>query len=89
MTHEATQRNDAFFLPSGLGRCSLSERQVQVADLAAAGHCNKEISRRLDLSPAQVQEALKAVYRRAGVRTRWELMAQRRDAGPPDNFQTP
>jgi DNA-binding NarL/FixJ family response regulator len=47
-----------------------------VADLAAAGATNREISAQLFLSPKTVEAVLTRVYRKLGVRSRTELSRQ-------------
>jgi DNA-binding NarL/FixJ family response regulator len=51
----------------------LSEREVQVAELVSAGMTNKEVGRRLYLSPKTVEAHLSRVYAKLGVRSRMEL----------------
>jgi DNA-binding CsgD family transcriptional regulator len=48
----------------------LSPRELEVAELAALGHTNKEIAERLFLAPRTVDTHLGAVRRKLGVRTR-------------------
>lgn len=48
----------------------LSPRELQVAELAALGHTNKEIAERLFLAPRTVDTHLGAVRRKLGVRSR-------------------
>jgi DNA-binding CsgD family transcriptional regulator len=52
-------------LPAGLG-----EREAQVLRELAAGRTNKEIARRLGVSPKTVGHQVQAVYRKTGVHTR-------------------
>jgi HD-GYP domain-containing protein (c-di-GMP phosphodiesterase class II) len=52
-------------LPAGL-----SEREGEVLRELAAGRTNKEIARRLGISPKTVGHQVQAVYRKAGVHTR-------------------
>jgi DNA-binding CsgD family transcriptional regulator len=61
-------------------RDELTAAQQRVADLAAAGHSNAEIARRLVLSVNTVETHLKHVYTKLGIRSRRQLMAA---AGPP------
>jgi DNA-binding NarL/FixJ family response regulator len=51
----------------------LSEREVQVAELVAEGMTNKEVGRKLYLSPKTVEAHLSRVYAKLGVRSRMEL----------------
>jgi DNA-binding NarL/FixJ family response regulator len=57
----------------------LSERELQVLDLVAAGSTNREIADRLYLSPHTVKDHTSALYRKIGARNRAEaiLRAQR------------
>jgi two-component system response regulator DesR len=57
----------------------LSERELQVLDLIAAGGTNKEIADHLYLSPHTVKDHTSALYRKIGARNRAEaiLRAQR------------
>jgi DNA-binding CsgD family transcriptional regulator len=48
----------------------LSPRELQVAELAALGHTNKEIAQRLFLAPRTVDTHLGAIRRKLGVRSR-------------------
>ncbi|PRX51365.1 regulatory LuxR family protein [Prauserella shujinwangii] len=55
---------------------SLSPRQVQILTLVAAGLSNKEIARKLRISPKTVESHLQRLYDRHGVRRRAALVAQ-------------
>lgn len=50
-----------------LARTALTPRQLEIARLAAAGLANKEIARRLYLSPRTVENNLHAAYAKLGV----------------------
>lgn len=52
-------------MPAGL-----SDREAQVLGELAAGRTNKQIARRLGISPKTVGHQVQAVYRKAGVHTR-------------------
>ncbi|MGM0579017.1 MAG: response regulator transcription factor [Myxococcota bacterium] len=52
----------------------MSNRQRQVADLAASGLTVPEMARHLDLSPHTVRDHLRVAYRRLGVANRVELV---------------
>lgn len=54
---------------------ALTPREREVAALAAAGHSNKSIARRLDTSPWTIKNQMRAVLHKAGVRNRTELSA--------------
>ena len=56
--------------PSGGG---LTESERRIAELVAAGKSNKETAAALFLSVHTVEDALKRVYRKLGVRSRTEL----------------
>ena len=49
---------------------SLTERELDVLSLVAQGLTNREISRRLFISPATVRTHLEHIYEKLGVRTR-------------------
>lgn len=58
----------------------LTARERQVAELVLAGLTTKQVARRLDISDYTVQDHLKAIFAKTGVRTRgdlaWELHAR-------------
>lgn len=54
----------------------LSERERQVTGLCIQGRSTKEIARALAVSPYTVQDHLKAIFGKTGVRTRGELVGQ-------------
>ena len=54
----------------------LSERERQVTGLCIKGRSTKEIARALHVSPYTVQDHLKAIFGKTGVRTRGELVGQ-------------
>jgi DNA-binding CsgD family transcriptional regulator len=56
------------------GAASLTPRQRQICELAAAGKGNKAISRELFLSIKTVETHLAAAYRKLGVSTRSGLL---------------
>ena len=60
------------------GLASLTPQQRQIAELAAAGHTNKEIAARLFLSPRTVSTHLYQVFPKLGITSRAAL----RDAPP-------
>ncbi len=57
--------------PADLYLLSGAERRVAV--LAALGQTNREIARRLAVTPSTVEQHLTRVFRKLGVRTRQEL----------------
>lgn len=56
--------------PRGGGPDGLSEREVEVLDHLARGRSNKEIGRRLFISPRTVQEHVRHIYAKTGVSSR-------------------
>jgi DNA-binding NarL/FixJ family response regulator len=56
----------------------LTPQETAVAGLAQAGRTNGEIARRLLLSQHTVETHLAHVYRKLGIRRRWELIARTR-----------
>lgn len=70
----------------------LTDRELQLLRLMAAGHSNSSIGAELHLSPNTVKEQVSAIYRKLGVGGRMQavLRAQARgllgpDEDPPDN----
>jgi DNA-binding NarL/FixJ family response regulator len=57
-------------------RGALSETEVQIAELAAAGRTNAEIAAQLVVSPKTVKWNLSKIYGKLGVRSRTELAAR-------------
>lgn len=56
-------------------RSSLSVRETELAELAAAGYPSKEIASRLTIAPDTVKTHLRNIFRKCGVRSRAELAA--------------
>ena len=54
----------------------LSERERDVTELIVRGHSTAEVAHRLCLSPLTVQDHLKAIFAKTGVRTRRELVSR-------------
>ncbi|MET8050071.1 MULTISPECIES: LuxR C-terminal-related transcriptional regulator [unclassified Streptosporangium] len=73
--------------PNPLG---LSDSECRVAELAALGHTNREISRTLHITVSTVEQHLTRVYRKLGVKSRADLPPvltppdRRASAGPPE-----
>jgi DNA-binding CsgD family transcriptional regulator len=56
----------------------LTSTEERVAELAAAGHTNREIAQALFLSVHTVEDNLRRIYRKLGIRSRTELAAKAR-----------
>jgi DNA-binding CsgD family transcriptional regulator len=65
--------------PSGV----LTPQEQAVADLARAGHTNKEIASQLYLSVNTVETHLAHVYRKLGITRRWQLIAGQESPANP------
>jgi DNA-binding NarL/FixJ family response regulator len=63
----------------GRAKSELTEREFEIAQLAAAGKSNKEIAEALTLSPRTVETHLATIFGKLSVRTRAELIAKWRD----------
>ncbi|WP_326828504.1 LuxR C-terminal-related transcriptional regulator [Streptosporangium sp. NBC_01810] len=69
---------------------ALSDSECRVAELAALGHTNREISRTLHITVSTVEQHLTRVYRKLGVKSRADLPPElappdrRASAGPPE-----
>jgi LuxR family maltose regulon positive regulatory protein len=59
----------------------LSERELDVLKLIAAGHSNREIAARLYLSVRTVKFHTGNIYGKLGVKSRTEAIAKARDLG--------
>jgi DNA-binding CsgD family transcriptional regulator len=68
--------------PAPLG---LTPTEKRVAELAAAGHTNREVAQALFLSVHTVEDNLRRIYGKLGIRSRTELAARSRTGGsaPP------
>lgn len=59
----------------------LSERELEVLALIAAGHSNKEIARRLDVSPNTVKTHIANLFEKLSVQRRTEAILRARELG--------
>jgi DNA-binding CsgD family transcriptional regulator len=62
---------------------SLTPTEERVADLVAAGHTNREAAQALFVSVHTVEDNLRRIYRKLGVRSRTELAATYPSRGAP------
>ena len=59
----------------------LSERELQILALIAAGDSNKEIASRLFVSASTVKTHINNLYRKLGARSRTQAVARAREMG--------
>lgn len=59
----------------------LTPREAQVLELLAVGCSNKEMAKRLELSPETIKDYLNGVYRKLEVRDRLGALARAREVG--------
>ncbi|GAB2678302.1 LuxR C-terminal-related transcriptional regulator [Kribbella swartbergensis] len=71
--HPATPQDVAPVIALSYG---LTERECQVAMQCVRGRVTKEIARALTMSPYTVQDHLKSIFAKTGVRSRGELVGQ-------------
>lgn len=67
-------RNDAAITSLGI-----SAREYEVLDLLAAGHANKVIARRLDISPNTVKTHVAKLFEKLGVASRTQAIGKARE----------
>lgn len=75
--------SEAAFEPNTRAQRALgiSRRELQVLELIAAGRSNKEIARRLDVSPNTVKTHVAKLYGKLEVRRRTEAILRARELG--------
>jgi DNA-binding NarL/FixJ family response regulator len=71
------------FVPNTLAQQALgiSGRELEVLELLAAGRSNKEIARRLELSPNTVKTHVSKLFGKLGARRRTEVILRARELG--------
>lgn len=67
-------RNDA-----AIASLAISAREIEVLDLLAAGHANKVIARRLDISPNTVKTHIARVFEKLEVASRTQAISRARE----------
>lgn len=67
--------------PKGQESLGISEREMEVLRELAAGHSNKEIARRLDVSPNTVKTHVARVFEKLGANRRTEAIRRARELG--------
>jgi DNA-binding CsgD family transcriptional regulator len=67
-------RNDA-----AIASLAISAREIEVLDLLAAGHANKVIARRLDISPNTVKTHIARLFEKLGVASRTQAIGRARE----------
>jgi len=66
---------------AALASLGLSEREMQVLELLAAGKSNKEIAQQLSVSPNTVKTHVGNVFGKLGARRRTEAISRARELG--------
>lgn len=69
--------------PRSSGTTALSQAERKVAELAAHGHTNREIGRKLYITVSTVEQHLTRVYKKLNVSGRTDLAAELLPAGTP------
>lgn len=67
--------------PKALAELGISPREVQVLNEIAAGHSNKDIARRLGVSPNTVKTHVARLYEKLGARRRTDALRRARELG--------
>jgi DNA-binding CsgD family transcriptional regulator len=77
------RRRAPIFEPNVAARAALgiSDRELEVLELLAAGRSNKEIASRLDVSPNTVKTHVARLFEKLAVRRRTEAIQRARELG--------
>jgi DNA-binding CsgD family transcriptional regulator len=67
--------------PRGQQALGISDRELEVLREIAAGHSNKEIARRLDVSPNTVKTHVARLFEKLGASRRTEAIRRARELG--------
>lgn len=67
--------------PKALAELGISTREVEVLREIAAGHSNKEIARRLAVSPNTVKTHVARLYEKLGAKRRTDALRRARELG--------
>lgn len=67
--------------PAVVGQLGLSVRELEVLQQIAAGHANKEIARRLEVSPNTVKTHVANLYAKLGAKRRTDALRRARELG--------
>lgn len=67
--------------PKAQAELGISAREVEVLHEIAAGHSNKEIARRLDVSPNTVKTHVARLYGKLGAKRRTDALRRARELG--------
>ena len=67
--------------PKGQESLGLSDREMEVLRELAAGHSNKEIARKLEVSPNTVKTHVARVFEKLGANRRTEAIRKARELG--------
>ena len=67
--------------PHASQRLGISERELEVLELLAAGRSNKEIARHLDVSPNTIKTHVTRLFEKLGARRRTQAILRARELG--------
>lgn len=81
LLHAAASRPQPAFLDGLLRAVDLTERELEVLRLVAAGYANREIAQTLHLSPGTVKNHVSSVLLKLGVRDRTRAVLRALDLG--------